>query len=95
MTLSTEDIEKLAVLSRIQIETSSIGSISERLHSVLDLVNQLGEADTSMVEPMAHPLSAIQRARDDGITETDMRERFQSLSQHTHDGLYLVPKVID
>ena len=95
MSLKPEDIKKLAILSRIDIESSSIQEISERLHSVLDLVNQLSEADTSKVEPMAHPLNAIQRARDDGVTEPDMRERFQDLSQHTHDGLYLVPKVID
>ncbi len=95
MTLDREDIKKLAVLSRIKIENSSIEEISERLHRVLDLVNQLSEADTSSVEPMAHPLNAVQRARDDKVTEIDLRERFQKLNHHTHDGLYLVPKVIE
>ena len=51
--------------------------------------------DTDGVVPMAHPLHMSQRLRADEVTETDKREKFQSIAPQTEAGLYLVPKVIE
>ena len=95
MLLDREDIEKLSILSRISINEAEIEELSERLHQVLGLVNELQKTNTEGVPPMAHPLRAIQRMRDDKISETNSQEEFGELSQSTHQGLYLVPKVIE
>jgi aspartyl-tRNA(Asn)/glutamyl-tRNA(Gln) amidotransferase subunit C len=59
-------------------------------------VEQLNAADTSKVEPMAHPLSGqSQRLRADEATERDEHERFQKNAPLVEAGLYLVPKVIE
>jgi len=50
---------------------------------------------TDDVEPLAHPLDAVQRLRTDEITETVDRELFQAAAPATADGLYLVPRVLD
>ena len=63
--------------------------------NIFDLVEQLGEADTSNISPMAHPLDAHQRLRPDVVTETNQRELFQSIAPETVDGIYLVPQVIE
>mgnify|MGYP001005772888 CR=1 FL=1 len=65
------------------------------LGNILDLVDQLGAADTDSVEPMAHPLNAVQRLRADEVTETNQREAFQAIAPATENGLYLVPRVIE
>ena len=44
---------------------------------------------------MAHPLEVRQRLREDVVTETDQRERFQAIAPQVEDGLYLVPRVIE
>ena len=95
MTITRTDIEKLAELSRISVTEENIAETTRSLGEVLDLVDQLQAADTSGVEPMAHPLDATQRLRADNITETDNREQFQAIAPATENGLYLVPKVID
>ncbi len=95
MSISREDIEKVAVLARIKVDDEQVSALEKDLGNILDLVDQLGAADTDSVEPMAHPLDAVQRLRPDEVTETDQRSAFQAIAPATEDGLYLVPRVIE
>jgi aspartyl-tRNA(Asn)/glutamyl-tRNA(Gln) amidotransferase subunit C len=55
--------------------------------------------DTSGVEPLYTPLSAVQdvalRLREDVVTETDQRERNQASAPAVEAGLFLVPRVVE
>ena len=95
MSIERHEIEKLATLARIAIDDSTINEVTERLGSVLELVDQLQAADTSGVDPMSHPMQATQRLRDDEVNELNQREALQSTAPDTEDGLFLVPKVIE
>ena len=95
MSIERHEIEKLATLARIAIDDSTINEVSERLGSVLELVDQLQAADTSGVDPMSHPMQATQRLRDDEVNELNQREALQAAAPDTEDGLFLVPKVIE
>jgi aspartyl-tRNA(Asn)/glutamyl-tRNA(Gln) amidotransferase subunit C len=95
MTIERADIEKLAELARVQITEENIASTTRSLADVLALVDQLQAADTTGIDPMAHPLDAVQRLRPDQVDEPDRREIFQALAPATEDGLYLVPRVIE
>ena len=93
--MERSEIEKLAELARIEITEATIDEVTRSIGDVLGLVDQLQAADTEGVEPMAHPLDAVQRLRADAVTEADQREAFQALAPAAEEGLYLVPKVID
>ncbi len=95
MTISREDIEKVAVLARIRVDEDQVSALEKDLGNILDLVDQLSAADTDSVEPMAHPLNAVQRLRPDKVTETSQREAFQAIAPATENGLYLVLRVIE
>lgn len=95
MTISRKDIEKVAVLARIRVDDEQVSALEKDLGNILDMVNQLGTANTDNVEPMAHPLDAVQRLRADTVTETNQREAFQATAPATDSGLYLVPRVIE
>ncbi|WP_166254106.1 Asp-tRNA(Asn)/Glu-tRNA(Gln) amidotransferase subunit GatC [Marinobacter salicampi] len=95
MAISREDIEKVALLARIKVDTDQVSALEKDLGNILNLVDQLQAADTSQTEPMAHPLDAVQRLRPDTVTETNQREAFQAIAPATEDGLYLVPRVIE
>lgn len=95
MSIERHEIEKLATLARIAIDDSTINEVTERLGSVLELVDQLQAADTSGVDPMSHPLQATQRLRQDEVSELNQREELQTTAPDTEDGLFLVPKVIE
>ena len=95
MTLERSDVEKIAHLARLAISEEECSRYAADLSNILDLVAQMDAVDTVGVAPMAHPLHMVQRLRPDTPTESDQRERFQSIAPLTDAGLYLVPKVIE
>lgn len=95
MSIERADIEKVANLARIAISDTDITETTSRINRILELVDQLQAANTSDVEPMAHPMDAVQRLRPDIIDEPNRREEFQAIAPATENGLYLVPKVIE
>ncbi len=95
MSLDKHEVERIAHLARLEIDPAAVPEYARNLSNILDLVDRLDAADTEGVEPMAHPLEARQRLREDVVTETDQRERFQAIAPQVEDGLYLVPRVIE
>ncbi len=95
MALERSDVEKIAHLARLQIREEEIPGYTRTLSDILALVDQLQAADTHDVEPMAHPLDAVQRLRADVISEPDQREQLQAVAPAVENGLFLVPKVIE
>jgi aspartyl-tRNA(Asn)/glutamyl-tRNA(Gln) amidotransferase subunit C len=95
VTISRADIEKVAVLARIRLDDEQIPALENDLSNILSLVDQLSAANTDNVEPLAHPLDAVQRLRADEVTESNQREAFQAMAPATEGGLYLVPRVIE
>ena len=106
MSLSDDQVRRIARLARIGIRPEESAAAVDRLNRVLGLIDQLKAVDTTGIEPMAHPLDDLllegQRLRPDAVTETDRRALYQSVSplmpdgkQAVQNGLYLVPKVIE
>ncbi len=95
MSIEDKDIKKIAHLARLRIADDEIPGYTKDLSNILDLVEQMSSVDTDAITPMAHPLHAVQRLRDDKVSEPDMREAAQAIAPETEAGLYLVPKVIE
>jgi aspartyl-tRNA(Asn)/glutamyl-tRNA(Gln) amidotransferase subunit C len=99
MSLSDDQIRRIARLARIAITPAEARQAEARLNRVLGFIDQLRAVDTAGIEPMAHPLDAQlgagQRLRADQAVEADRHELYQAGAPATRDGLYLVPKVIE
>lgn len=95
MSLTPDEVKKIAHLARLNLSDNDISLYTPQLSSILDFIDQLNKADTTNIEPLAHPLNLSQRLREDAITEKDLREKFQSIAPQVEAGLYLVPKVIE
>ncbi len=95
MALSPEEVKKIAFLARLSIKEENIEQYSQDLSVILDLVEQMDAANVDDIEPMAHPQDAMQRLRDDVVTETNNREKLMSNAPLKEAGLFLVPKVLD
>ena len=95
MTIEQSEVEKIAELARIRISDDQVGEVTQRITEILAMVDQLQEADTTGIEPMANPLGATQRLRADEVTEVNRRDAFQSIAPAVENNLYLVPKVIE
>lgn len=95
MSLTADDVKKIAHLARLGIEQQHIASYAKDLSGMLELMKQMSDVDTDGIEPMAHPMDQTQRLRTDVVTEQDHREKFQAIAPQVEAGLYLVPKVIE
>lgn len=95
MSLTREQVEHIANLARLEFDESEFPDFVEKLRSIVDFVDQLQQAVTDEVEPMAHPLEQTQRLRPDEVTEVIERDRYQQNAPAVEDGLYLVPKVLE
>lgn len=95
MSLSIEQVRRVAGLARIELAEGDADATLTKLNSIFGLIEQMQAVDTREVAPMSHPQDVSQRLRDDAVTETDQRERFQQVAPQTDAGLYLVPKVIE
>ncbi|MGB5490264.1 MAG: Asp-tRNA(Asn)/Glu-tRNA(Gln) amidotransferase subunit GatC [Woeseiaceae bacterium] len=95
MSLSKDQVRHIAMLARLELSEDEYAESVKKLSSIVDFVDQLSQADTRDVVPMAHPLDAAQRLRPDAVIETDQRDYFQQNAASVAKGLYLVPKVIE
>ena len=99
MSLTPEQLQRIAHLARIAVSPQEAPGVTDRLNQVLGLIDQLQAVDTRGIEPMAHPLDAQQavqqRLRPDAATDPDLRTEFQAVAPKVDQGLYLVPKVIE
>jgi aspartyl-tRNA(Asn)/glutamyl-tRNA(Gln) amidotransferase subunit C len=95
MSLSPDQIERLARLARIALGPAEEAAVVGQLNRVLGLIDQMRAVDTAGIEPMSHPVDVAQRQRADIVDQVDERELFQSVAPAVEAGLYLVPKVLE
>ena len=95
MSLSKDQVQHIATLARLQLEEDEFDDVVVKLSSIVNFVDQLQQAPTDDVIPMAHPLNQAQRLRPDVVTEVNDRDMIQANAPAVRDGFYLVPKVIE
>ncbi|KPF51459.1 glutamyl-tRNA amidotransferase [beta proteobacterium AAP51] len=99
MALTLQDVSRIAHLARLEVTPADQALMLEQLNGFFGIVEQMSAVDTSGVEPLYTPLSAVQavalRLREDVVTETNQREANQRSAPAVEDGLFLVPKVIE
>lgn len=95
MSLSLQDIERIARLARIAVSAEEAQVWQQQINDIFRLVERMQAVDTTDILPMAHAQDVSQRLRDDIVTERDEREKFLAIAPQTEDGLYLVPRVIE
>ena len=99
MSLTSTDIARIANLARLELQPAESARLLTQINGFFDIVEQMRAVDTTGVEPLAHPVAAIQditlRLRDDVVSEPNQREANQQSAPAVERGLFLVPKVIE
>jgi len=99
MALTPQDIARIANLARLELNPSESERMLTQINGFFDIVEKMRAVDTSGVEPLPHPVAAIQdvalRLREDVASEPNNREANQRSAPAVERGLFLVPKVIE
>ncbi len=95
MSLSLQEVRRVAWLARIEITDAEAEAVQGHLNGIFELIEQMQSVDTEGVAPMAHAQDVVQRLREDAVTEIDQHAAFQMIAPQVEGGLYLVPQVIE
>lgn len=90
MTLSIEQLNHLSSLAYLDAAPALINDIQAMIH----FVEQLRQVDTTDVQPLPHPMDAIQPLRSDEAKMCNLSESLARVAPQFKNNLYLVPKVI-
>ena len=95
VSLSKQQVNHVARLARLKLADGEFAEFVDKLSRIVDFVDQLQQANTENVVPMAHPLDQSQPLRADVVSEAIDRDAFQENAAAVEGGLYLVPKVLE
>jgi aspartyl-tRNA(Asn)/glutamyl-tRNA(Gln) amidotransferase subunit C len=99
MSLSSQDIARIAHLARLDLEPAESERMLTQINGFFDIVEKMRAVNTAGIEPLAHPVATIQdvvlRLREDVANADIDREANQQSAPAVEGGLFLVPKVIE
>lgn len=94
MAISREEVEKVSLLARLRLSEPELDTLTGQLGQILRYMDLLEEADTTGVEPMAHPLEATDVFRPDEVRASLDREQALANAPHRDAECYRVPAVL-
>jgi aspartyl-tRNA(Asn)/glutamyl-tRNA(Gln) amidotransferase subunit C len=94
MSISRQDVEKVALLARLQLTEAELATMTEQLGQIVGYVDQLAEVDTEGIEPMAHAIEVHNVFRADSVAESLPRGEALANAPHHDERGYLVPAVL-
>lgn len=95
MKITKEQIQHIAVLSRLNLSEEEKDLFGSQLSSILDYMDQLNELDTRETEPTSHVLSLSNVMRDDILTSSLPGEEALRNAPSRSENFYRVPKIIE
>ncbi len=100
MSVDKQTVAKIAGLARIKMGDEELERMVPELNNILEWVEQLGEVDTSDVEPMSAVIENSLRLREDEIdadpkTAGGRRDDVLANAPAAEHGFFGVPKVIE
>jgi aspartyl-tRNA(Asn)/glutamyl-tRNA(Gln) amidotransferase subunit C len=95
MSVDHATVRKIASLARIAASDAEVEAMVPELNNILGWIEQLGEVDTSAVEPMTAVIANTLRLRDDVVSDGDMRDKILANAPAAEHGFFGVPKVIE
>ena len=95
MSLSKEEVAKVARLARIKMGDAELESVAPKLNGILAWVEQLGEVDTDNVEPLANVVDIALHLREDVINDGGIANDVLANAPEEMEDYFVVPKVVE
>jgi aspartyl-tRNA(Asn)/glutamyl-tRNA(Gln) amidotransferase subunit C len=95
MQVDEETVRRIARLARIKITDEEARSLQGELTGILNWVEQLGEIDTSNVEPMTRVVAQELKKREDRVTDGEIADAIVKNAPMVEDHYFVVPKVVE
>ena len=95
MSVTKDDVKKIAELARLEFSDSEIVNYTSEMNKILGYIEKLNELDTKDVEPLSHPIENKNIFREDITKKSTDREKALSNAPDKTSEHFKVPKVIN
>jgi aspartyl-tRNA(Asn)/glutamyl-tRNA(Gln) amidotransferase subunit C len=95
MSVTKDDVRKVARLSRIAVDEAHLEELAGELNGILGWIDQLNEVDISDVEPLTSVVETKLPMREDVVTDGNIPDQVLANAPRTEDGFFVVPKSVE
>ena len=93
--MDKKTVSTIAYLSRLALNEENGEKITQDLENIIKFVDQLENANTQNIEPLASPLEKTAKTRTDNVTAKNRKEVFLERSPKSNEDYFLVPRVVE
>lgn len=95
MSIDNVQVRHIAKLARIAMSDAEIEALVPELNNILGWIEQLGEVDTTGVEPLAAVIPASLPFRADVVNDGECRDAILANAPAAEHGFFAVPRVVE
>ena len=93
--MDKKTVTTISYLSRLKIDGEKEVKIIKELSNIIEFVDQLNDADTTDVEPLANPLEKTAKTRVDEVTAKNLKNELLEIAPSSNEDYFLVPRVVE
>ena len=93
--MDKKTVTTISYLSRLKIDGEKEEKIVKDLSNIIEFVDQLNDANTSNVEPLANPLEKTAKTRVDVVTAKNLKKELLQIAPSSNEDYFLVPRVVE
>lgn len=94
MKITTEEAQKIALLSRLSFADEDLEKMRDSMNSILTYMEELNQYDTTDVAPTVHAVEQYNVMREDVTHQSFTNEEALMNAPEKEDGYFKVPKII-
>ena len=95
MSVDKDTVKKIARLARLEVPEERQEQVAGELNAILSWIEELGEVDTSNVEPLASVTGHSLPLRADTVTDGNKVDDILANAPEQASGFFVVPKVVE
>lgn len=93
MAISEQEVRKVALLARLEVDEEEVRSLANHFDSILEHFNKLNELDLDNIDPFAMD-DAKALLREDRTEKWELREDVLNEAPHRDGDFFKVPRII-
>lgn len=95
MSVTRDDVRKVARLSRIAVPEERLDELAGELNGILGWIDQLNEVNVEGVEPLTSVVETKLPMREDVVTDGNIQDQVLANAPRSEDGFFVVPKAVE
>lgn len=95
MELSRDQVQKIAMLARLELTEEEETRLARQLGQILEYIETLQEIDTTDVAPTAHIVDSENPMREDRVTNAPQADAMLANAPERDGDHFKVPKIIE